>query len=155
MCHTKCVPNFMLVSQNAQLNCLASGLLGQTATAIIFCILITRGTPINRSIQTYRRRQMICGKMPRTFGDEWAANLRISRATGTVPERVRLCVHTTEPTGPIPEPFHCDHIARWSARSGTTGRSGTGVNTGTRLHSGPVPVPNLWCEHHGRRSWGG
>ena len=29
-------------------------------------------------------------------------------------------VHTTEPTGPVPEPFHCDHIARWSARSGTT-----------------------------------
>ena len=50
-------------------------------------------------------------------------------------------------TGPVPEPFHCDHIARviarWSARSGTTGRSGTGVNTGARL----VPVPKLWCEH--------
>ena len=50
-------------------------------------------------------------------------------------------------TGPVPEPFHCDHIARWSARSGTTGRSGTGVNTGARLHSGTVPVPKLWCEH--------
>ena len=37
--------------------------------------------------------------------------------TGTVPERVQLRVHTTEPTGPVPEPFHCDHIARWSARS--------------------------------------
>ena len=46
-----------------------------------------------------------------------------------------------------PEPFHCDHIARWSARSGTTGRSGTGVNTGARLRSGTVPVPKLWCEH--------
>ena len=42
-----------------------------------------------------------------------------------------------------PEPFHCDHIARWSARSGTTGRSGTGA----RLRSGTVPVPKLWCEH--------
>ena len=56
-------------------------------------------------------------------------------------------VHTTEPTGPVPEPFHCDHIARWSARSGTTGRSGPGVNTGARLRSGTVPVPKLWCEH--------
>ena len=52
-----------------------------------------------------------------------------------------------EPTGPVLEPFHCDHIARWSARSGTTGRSGTGVNTGARLGSGTVPVPKLWCEH--------
>ena len=74
-------------------------------------------------------------------------NLRMSRATGTVPERVQSRVHTTEPTGPVPEPFHCDHIARWSARSGTTGRSGTGVNTGARLRSGTVPVPNVWCEH--------
>ena len=71
--------------------------------------------------------------------DTWASESR--------PERVRLCVHTTEPTGPVPEPFHCDHIARWSARSGTTGRSGTGVNTGARLRSGTVPVPKLWCEH--------
>ena len=67
--------------------------------------------------------------------EEWAGNLRMSRATGTVPE-----------------PFHCDHIARWSARSGTTGRSGTGVNTGARLRSGTVPVPNVWCEH-GLRRW--
>ena len=71
--------------------------------------------------------------------DTWASESR--------PERVRLCVHTTEPTGPVPEPFHCDHIARWSARSGTTGRSGTGVNTGARLRSGTVPVSKLWCEH--------
>ena len=48
---------------------------------------------------------------------------------------------------PVPEPFHCDHIARWSARSGTTGRSGTGVNTGARLRSGIIPVPKLWREH--------
>ena len=68
-------------------------------------------------------------------------------ASESRPEHVRLCVHTTEPTGPVPEPFHCDHIARWSARSGTTGRSGTGVNTGARLRSGTVPVPKLWCEH--------
>ena len=68
-------------------------------------------------------------------------------ASESRPERVRLCVHTTEPTGPVPEPFHCDHIARWSARSGTTGRSGTGVNTGAQLRSGTVPVPKLWCEH--------
>ena len=71
----------------------------------------------------------------------------MSRATGTVPEWVQSRVHTTKPTGPVPEPFHCDHIARWSARSGTTGRSGTGVNTGARLRSGTVPVPKLWCEH--------
>ena len=79
--------------------------------------------------------------------EEWAGNLRMSRAAGTVPERVQSRVHTTEPTGPVPEPFHCDHIARWSARSETTGRSGTGVNTGARLRSGTVPVPKLWCEH--------
>ena len=79
--------------------------------------------------------------------EEWPGNLRMSRATGTVPERVQSRVHTTEPTGPVPEPFHCDHIARWSARSGMTGRSGTGVNTGARLRSGIVPVPKLWCEH--------
>ena len=45
---------------------------------------------------------------------------------------------TIDPTGPIPEPFHCDHITRSSARSGTTGRSGTGVNKGARLRSGSV-----------------
>ena len=43
--------------------------------------------------------------------EEWAGNLRMSRATGTVPERVQSRVHTTEPTGPVTEPFHCDHIA--------------------------------------------
>ena len=64
--------------------------------------------------------------------DTWASESR--------PERVRLCVHTTEPTRPVPEPFHCDHIARWSARSGTTGRSGTGVNTGARFRYGPKAV---------------
>ena len=37
--------------------------------------------------------------------------------------------------------------ARWSARSGTTGRSEIGVNTGARLRSGTVPVPKLRCEH--------
>ena len=71
--------------------------------------------------------------------DTWASESR--------PERVQLCVHTPGPTGPVREPFHCDHIARWSARSGTPGRSGTGVNTGARLRSGTVPVPKLWCEH--------
>ena len=60
-------------------------------------------------------------------------------ASESRPERVRLCVHTTEPTGPVLEPFHCDHIAKWSARSGKTGRSGTG---GTRA-PGCVPVPKL------------
>ena len=67
--------------------------------------------------------------------------------TGLVPERVQLTVHTTEPTGTVPEPFHCDHIARWSARSGTSGRSGTGLNTGNWNGSGTVLVSNLWCEH--------
>ena len=67
--------------------------------------------------------------------------------TGLVPERVQLTVHTTEPTGTVPEPFHCDHIARWSARSGTSGRSGTGLNTGNWNRSGTVLVSNLWCEH--------
>ena len=67
--------------------------------------------------------------------------------TGLVPERVQLTVHTTEPTGTVPEPFHCDHIARWSARSGTSGHSGTGLNTGNWNGSGTVLVSNLWCEH--------
>ena len=67
--------------------------------------------------------------------------------TGLVPERIQLTVHTTEPTGTVPEPFHCDHIARWSARSGASGRSGTGLNTGNWNGSGTVLVSNLWCEH--------
>ena len=100
-------------------------------------------SPIKRSVVILR-----CHEVMNVWRyEEWAGNLRMSRATGTVPERVQLRVHTTEPTGPVPEPFHCDHIARWSARSGTTGRSGTGVNTGARLRSGTVPVPKLWCEH--------
>ena len=70
-----------------------------------------------------------------------------SSLTGLVPERVQLTVHTTELTGTVPEPFHCDHIARWSARSGTSGRSGTGLNTGNWNGSGTVLVSNLWCEH--------
>ena len=96
-----------------------------------------RPTPVNRSIWTCRRSNDLI----------YAANLQMSRATGTVPERVQSRVHTTEPTRPVPEPFHCDHIARWSARSGTTERSGTGLNTGDWNGSGTVPVPNLWCEH--------
>ena len=118
-----------------------------------FAYLIMRGTPINRSIWTCRQSKQSVEKCHEVMNvwryEEWAGNLRMSRATGTVPERVQSRVHTTEPTGPVPEPFHCDHIARWSARSGTTGRSGTGVNTGARLRSGTVPVPNVWCE--GRR----
>ena len=105
-----------------------------------------RGTPINLS--PIKRSVARCHEVMNIWRyEEWAGNLRMSRATGTVPERVQSRVHTTEPTGPVPEPFHCDHIARWSARSGTTGRSGTGVNTGARLRSGTVPVPKLWCEH--------
>ena len=78
------------------------------------------------------------------------AGTRVHEATsltGLVPERVQLTVQTTEPTGTVPEPFHCDHIARWSARSGTSGRSGTGLNTGNWNGSGTVLVSNLWCEH--------
>ena len=71
----------------------------------------------------------------------------VTSLTGLVPERVQLTVHTTEPTGTVPEPFHCDHIARWSARTGTSGRSGTGLNTGNWNGSGTVLVSNLWCEH--------
>ena len=78
------------------------------------------------------------------------AGTRVHEATsltGLVPERVQLTIHTTEPTGTVPEPFHCDHIARWSARTGTSGRSGTGLNTGNQNGSGTVLVSNLWCEH--------
>ena len=77
------------------------------------------------------------------------AGTRVHEATsltGLVPERVQLTVHTTEPTGTVPERFHCDHIARWSA-TGTSGRSGTGLNTGNWNGSGTVLVSNLWCEH--------
>ena len=105
-----------------------------------FASLIIRGNHINRSIWTCRRRS----------NDLWQDAMIVWRyeewAPGTVPERVRLCIHTKDPTGPVPEPFHCNHIARWSARSGTTGRSGTGVNTGNCNGSGTVLVPNLWCE---------
>ena len=98
-------------------------------------------TPIKRSVAR-------CHEVMNVWRyEEWAGNLRMSRGTGTVPERVQSRVHTTEPTGPVAEPFHCDHIARWSARCRTTGRSGKGVNTSTRLRSGTVPVPKLWCEH--------
>ena len=78
------------------------------------------------------------------------AGTRVHEATsltGLVPERVQLTVHTTEPNGTVPEPFHCDHIARWSARTGTSGRSGTGLNTDNWNGSGTVLVSNLWCEH--------
>ena len=105
-----------------------------------------RGTPINLS--PIKRSVARCHEVMNIWRyEEWAGNLLMLRATGTVPERVQSRVHTTEPTGPVPESFHCDHIARWSARSGTTGRSGIGVNTGARLRSGTVPVPKLWCEH--------
>ena len=109
-------------------------------------------SPINRSIWTCRRSNDLWQDAMKwwTFGDMkngLGIYIQMSRATGTVPERVQSRVHTTEPTGPVPEPFHCDHITRWSARSGTTGRSGTGVNTGARLRSGTVPVSKLWCEH--------
>ena len=118
--------------------------LGQSG---IFPIFDHEGpTPINLS--PIKRSVARCHEVMNVWiHEEWAGNLRMLRATGTVPERVQSRVHTTEPTGPVPEPFHCDHIARWSARSGTTGRSGTGVNTGARLRSGTVPVPKLWCEH--------
>ena len=66
--------------------------------------------------------------------------------TGLVPERVQLTVHTTEPTGTVPEPFHCDHIARWSARTGTSGRSGTDVNTGNWNGSGTVRKLDTECD---------
>ena len=81
---------------------------------------------------------------------EFYSGTRVHEATsltGLVPERVQLTVHTTEPTGTVPEPFHCDHTARWSARTGTSGRSGTGLNTGNWNGSGTVLVSNLWCEH--------
>ena len=99
-----------------------------------------RNRCIHQSMSIFRRTNFLWKDVLHVFHyDTWASESR--------PERVRLCVHTTEPTGPVPEPFHCDHIARWSARSGTTRPSGTGVNTGTRLRSRTVPVPKLWCEH--------
>ena len=99
-----------------------------------------RNRGIHQSMWIFRRINILWQDVLKICHyDTWASESR--------PERVRLCVHTTEPTGPVPEPFHCDHIARWSARSGTTGRSGTGVNTGARLRSGTVPVSKLWCEH--------
>ena len=81
------------------------------------------------------------------------AGTRVHEATsltGLVPERVQLTVHTTEPTGTVPEPFHCDHIARWSARTGTSvqwNRSEHGQLERFWNRSGTVLVSNLWCEH--------
>ncbi len=99
-----------------------------------------RNRRIHQSMSIFRRTTFLWKDVLHVFHyDTWASESR--------PEGVRLCVHTTEPTGPVPEPFHCDHIARWSARSGTTGPSGTGVNTGARLRSGTVPVPKMWCEY--------
>ena len=96
---------------------------------------------------------------PRFYAEEWKelgqrpgmrrSDFRsdLADCDGLDPERVQLTVHTTEPTGTVPEPFHRDHIARWSARTGTSGRSGTDVNTGNWNGSGSVPVSNPWCEH--------
>ena len=74
--------------------------------------------------------------------------------SGTVPERVRLALWCERATGPVPEPFQLpvtfvdsQPILHISKRSSLHGRSGTGVNTGARLRSGTVPVPNVWCEH--------
>ena len=76
-----------------------------------------RGTPINLS--PIKRSVARCHEVMNVWRyEEWAGYLRMLRATGKVPERVQSRVHTTDPTGPVPEPFHCDHIARWSARSG-------------------------------------
>ena len=92
-----------------------------------------RNRRIHQSMSIFRWTNFLWKDVLHVFHyDTWASESR--------PERVRLCVHTTEPTGPVPEPFHCDHIARWSARSGTTGCSGTGVNTGARSRSGPKAV---------------
>ena len=76
--------------------------------------------------------------------------------TGLVPERVQLTVHTTEaePTGTVPEPFHCDHIARWSARTGTSGRSGRQIRNHlvAPLHTCPffniVILVEIWHAIH-------
>ena len=83
------------------------------------------------------------------------ARARTHRHTCT---RSDLADWTRSGTGPVDRshhranrigsgPFHCDHIARWSARTGTSGRSGTGLNTGNWNGSGTVLVSNLWCEH--------
>ena len=102
-----------------------------------------RNRCIHQSMWSFRRTNTLCQYVLNICHyDTWANDSR--------PERVRLCVHTTKPTGPVPEPFHGDHIARWLTRSGTTGRSGTGVNTGARLRSGCVPVPKP-CSHHSIR----
>ena len=96
--------------------------------------------------------QTICGKMP--WSDErleiwrmgWETTNVMGNWNGSGTGRRAFTPQSQ------PDPFrnrstHCDQIARWSARSGTTGRSGTDVNTGARLRSGTVPFPKLWCEH--------
>ena len=84
----------------------------------------------HQSMSIFRRTNTLWQDVLHVFHyDTWASESRR--------ERVRLYVHTTEPTGPVSEPFHCDHIARWSAHSGTTGPSGTGANTGAGCVPGP------------------
>ena len=65
--------------------------------------------------------------------------------------RSDLADWTHSGTGPVDRSHHRANrnrsTARWSARTGTSGRSGTNVNTGNWNGSGTVPVSNLWCEH--------
>ena len=101
----------------------------------------------SENVSTYLNTSALRRQLSSPFWMLSSPVMLITSLTGLVPERVQLTVHTTKPTGTVPEPFHCDHIVRWSARSGTTGHSGTGLNTGNWNGSGTVPVSNLWCEH--------
>ena len=100
-----------------------------------------RGLSMDQSMSIFRRTNFLWKDVLHVFHyNTWASESRPERvrATGMRPV-VRS--HQSQP-----DPFR-NRSARWSARSGTTGPSGTGVNTGTRLCSGIVPVPKLWCEH--------
>ena len=60
MGHTKCVQNFMLVSQNAQLNCLASGLQGLPGfgRSRLKKLVRVRGGTLNVGSMTGRGREL-------------------------------------------------------------------------------------------------
>ncbi len=142
-------PGYRWINRTATNNIICTGALGVSRSSEVravgyFSHIWPWEIPRSIGVSGLVADQTICGNFKMPWSDErleiWRMGWESTNVTGN-------WNGSTEPTGPVPEPFHCDHIARWSARSGTTGRSGTGVNTGARSRSGTVPVPKLWFEH--------
>ena len=72
--------------------------------------------------------------------EEWAVYLRMSRATGTVPERVQSRVHTTEPTGPVPQRSHREVVGSFRNDRTQWNRCEHGRPVAFRNRSGPKAV---------------